>query len=53
MDLTVAAVAQVLTDGEDHGIRILQACLVDAEGIPREAAHGERLSLASFATMAV
>jgi hypothetical protein len=41
------ALSELLADGKPHGIRTLQSCLLDIDGIPREAAHRERLELAS------
>lgn len=41
------AIREILADGEPHGIRILQSCLIAAERIPLEPAHREKLQLAS------
>ena len=41
------AITELLADGEPHGIRSLQSCLISADGIPLDPAHREKLQLAS------
>ncbi len=41
------AITQILSDGEPHGIRTLQGCLLAAAGVTPESAHREKLQLAS------
>ncbi len=37
------AITELLADGEPHGIRTLQSCLIAADGIPLAPAHREKL----------
>jgi hypothetical protein len=41
------ALLEILADGAPHGIRALQACLLDDNAIPAEGGHRERIQLAS------
>ncbi len=41
------AIRELLADGEPYGIRKIQGCLLEADGVPLEPVRGDRLQLTS------